>query len=814
AMKYVRTDLDDNSELSGSLATNSSATGGSSMAAMQSDDSVLPVGSPGNGVSQPRRITHLHRLGVVIKRCSYLEKLALLAVLVLLLIVLILACMLYNVRLTASSGRLGYANQPYNVTASANSTCTHPVCVQLTARLLSYMNESADPCEDFYEFSCGLFRQRVTIPAGRQQANVFSLQSGANEILLRSLLESASPSVSADADINAELRSNLAALYRSCLNESAREEAGLQPLLDLVAPVGPWAACNATARAYKDGWTIADGLLRSAVFSAAHSENPPFFYLGVTVDIFNTKRRAVHLSQSSTLLLRDDYVHNRTANLAALAESLEELAKLFGLTMTAQDVRNIIELERKIAEISLPEWKRRGSLLMGNSTIKQLQEDFPCINWTSVLLTLLSNSSYAITNDTPVNLHDRSFFEQLCPLLNQLSSDAEQTRLVNNYLLVRSIWPLLPFTTPAAYRIPEKLTYRIRGVHGTEAPWKICVQSVDGIFGFPLGKLFVDSYFLRDSHSAIERLIDSLMAAFNASLADARWMDEATRRQAVGKLDAIRRLVGYPHYFNNATELRRELGGYRLRPDRYFDNVVQIQRESTNRALSRLSEPVRLTFGMTPQSVNAYYSPSFNAIAFPAGILQQPFYRPQFPAYVSYGAIGAVIGHEITHGFDDSGRHHDRDGNKREWWSNGTVAAFDRATDCIARQYEAFTVDGNVQVSGQLVLGESIADNGGLKMAYRAYKQQQKPDEPLLPYLGDRYSREQVLFLAYAQTWCELITPEALRQLITVNTHPPGQMRVWGSFSKFSQLPLGPRGQHARIWTSFRLPTGLENESD
>ncbi|PAA60415.1 hypothetical protein BOX15_Mlig022609g1, partial [Macrostomum lignano] len=792
-MKYVRSNLDEDSEIGGS----SSGIAGSGAGA---------IGTAGEAfqnvptVTVPRpRASRLQRLRNYFRQRNYLEKFLFIAVCVLTILVLLLAAFLYRVTCPAPqhSFEVQYRKEvvpgPPAKGRNLSMVCLDPECISLSARILSYMNEAANPCEDFYEFACGSFRKRVAIPPGTQRVTSFSLQAEANEILLRSILESPAPpaahaSPSPRSAFSAELYANAGRLYASCMNVSAREASGVQPVTNMIAPLGPWAAHRpAGGPAFNaSAWNLTKGIAEVVQFLLAHTESLPFFTVDVEPDNSNSSRHVLCFGQARTILgVRENYVGNGSAtNLAALSEALLSVAQLFNFNLTQSNVTDLIDLEKQIAQISLPESERRDSTKIITSTVRYLMDNVGCVNWLDFLARYASNVSYHITPDTPVNIRDENYLRQLCPLLQRLAADPQKKLTVNNYLLIRSVWIFLSVLNKEAAAIPRKLHHITDGVHGSPNPWALCVRSVSGMFGFGLGKLYVDQHFDDESKLAVNSMINDVKAAFNRSLQEAAWMDATTRRLAMAKLVGIRNLVGYPDYFGNETAMREEFGSFRFASGEYFNNLLKIQRLGHVKSIAKLAEPVKVEFEMTPQSINAYYSPSSNVIAFPAGILQRPFYQAQFPPYISYGAIGAVIGHEVTHGFDDDGKNFDRNGNQRQWWSNRTAQSFKEAAACIAKQYEDFVVDGDVRVPGQLVLGESIADNGGLKSAYRAYKDRANLlPEPLLPNLNERFTKEQLLFIAYSQTWCELETKESVRQSAKVDPHPPGKMRVWGPIS-------------------------------
>ncbi|CAJ0920091.1 unnamed protein product, partial [Mesorhabditis belari] len=313
--------------------------------------------------------------------------------------------------------------------------------------------------------------------------------------------------------------------------------------------------------------------------------------------------------------------------------------------------------------------------------------------------------------------------------------------------------------------------------------WKDCSSATTNRMAYAAGSLYVRNFFNKEAKKTTMDMIDDLQEAFSAMLVQNDWMDQGTKKVAQEKASAMLRLIGYPDFILDDEELDNWFRDLNVEDtDTYSQMVEKSIRWGINFAYNRLLEPVkRDEFSTNAAVVNAFYSSIKNAIMFPAGILQAPFFDAEFPKSLNYGGIGAVIGHEITHGFDDQGSQFDKDGNLKNWWDGATREKFEERTQCIIDQYAAQIVPGTsgLHLNGKLTQGENIADNGGVKQAYKAYKRylEKNGAEATIPGL-EKYTNDQMFFIGYAQTWCNKMTPEATVRLILTDPHAPGMFRV------------------------------------
>lgn len=321
------------------------------------------------------------------------------------------------------------------------------------------------------------------------------------------------------------------------------------------------------------------------------------------------------------------------------------------------------------------------------------------------------------------------------------------------------VWQLVR-TFTACLSKPFREAYKglrkaLVGTEGGEEPWRYCVNDASNVIGFAIGAMFVREVFHGEAKPQSEQMIADIRAAFQANLRQLRWMDAQTRRLAVEKADAISDMIGFPDYILQPAQLDEKYRDLDLDPGKYFENNIRVNQYNLLRNLERLDQPVNRTlWSMTPPTVNAYYTPAKNQIVFPAGILQAPFYDARNARSLNFGGMGVVMGHELTHAFDDQGREFDKDGNLHQWWNNKTVERFKERTACLARQYGGYRVNGK-PLNGKQTLGENIADNGGLKAAYRAFVTAANGTVPeaevVRPLPGLNLTHRQLFFLSFAQ---------------------------------------------------------------
>jgi putative endopeptidase len=491
---------------------------------------------------------------------------------------------------------------------------------------------------------------------------------------------------------------------------------------------------------------------------------PPFGFM-VAQDQKNSTQYIVHLSQGGlSLPEKNYYVANDADSKAIRAKFHDYLVKMLQLLGdSAKDAGDeadvVLEIETKLAESSrTPTELRNVEKRYNKKTRSQLMELAPKFDWNQYFTAL------GVKGQDDVIVGEPEFFQRLNELLNTESLQNWKTYLR---------WQLIDDT--AAYLSDdfvnenfEFLGKTLRGQKQIEARWKRAVQTIDRMMGEDLGKIYVERYFPPEAKRRMEDLVKNLIDAYRERIRTRDWMGEKTKEQALAKLDKVTRKIAYPDKW-------RDYSALQIATDSYVQNVLRARVFNFHYRLSKLGQPIdRGEWGMTPPTVNAYYNPTMNEIVFPAGILQPPFFNQDADDAVNYGAIGAVIGHELTHGFDDQGSLFDAEGNLKNWWTPEDKKHFHEKAEALAKQYNQCVALDDLHVNGHLTLGENLADLGGLTIAYNAYHR--ALDGKPAPMI-DGLSGDQRFFIGFAQVWRGSNSPQSLRVRLRTDPHSPEHFR-------------------------------------
>ncbi|XP_067392568.1 endothelin-converting enzyme 2 [Emydura macquarii macquarii] len=705
-------------------------------------------------------------------------------------LVLCAACLVMALLLLGSLIGLGvqYSKDP------SHSTCLTEACITVASKILEALDRDANPCEDFYQYSCGGWIKRNPLPDGRSKWSTFNSIWDQNQAIMKHLLENATFNSSSEAERKTQR------YYLSCLKEQKIAELGSQPLMDLIEKIGGW---NITGP-----WNQSNFMEVLKMVSGTYRASP-FFTVYVGADSKSSNSNIIQVDQSGLFLPSRDYYLNKTANekvLAAYLDYMVELGMLLGglKVSTQEQMEQVLEFETLLANITVPQDERRDDeKIYHKMSIAELQALAPAIDWLDYMAYALS--PLELSEAEPVVVYGREYLQQVSDLIN--STDRS---ILNNYMM----WNLVQKTASSLDQrfetAQEKLLETLYGTKKSCTPrWQTCISNTDDTLGFALGSLFVKATFDRDSKEIAEEMISEIRTAFEESLDQLDWMDEKTRQAAKEKADAIYDMIGFPDFILDNKELDDVYDGYEVSEDSFFQNMLNFYNFSAKVMADQLRKPPnRDQWSMTPQTVNAYYLPTKNGIVFPAGILQAPFYARNHPKALNFGGIGVVMGHELTHAFDDQGREYDREGNLRPWWQNSSLEAFKNRTECMMEQYNKYLVNGE-HVNGKQTLGENIADNGGLKTAYNAYKAwlRKNGEEKHLPAVG--LTNNQLFFVGFAQVWCSVRTPESSHEGLVTDPHSPDKFRVIGTLSNTRDFvehfncpvgsPMNP-GKHCEVW--------------
>ncbi|EEC10627.1 neprilysin, putative [Ixodes scapularis] len=636
--------------------------------------------------------------------------------------------------------------------------------------LLNGMDQSADPCEDFFQFACGAWNKRHQIPEDRSSVSTFEVLSDELQIILKDLLEEPPNPYDNSATIKAKT------LYHSCMKLNVIEDIGDRPLRIVLKRLGGWPVTQRNWTA--PTWTLERllGILRGDFDQGVIVEQ------WVGPDDKNSSVNIIQMDQQLAFGLpsREYYLKEGSEkDRRAYHRLMVEVALLLGAEPEEADAQmeQVLQLETRLANISVPEADRHDTGSIYNKmTLRELSDMVPQFNWTEYMSTFLPVD---VTGDEPVVVYSVPYLQQIGQILQE-----PDRRTLHNFAVWRLVNYLLTYLDGEYAHKRNDFRKVMLGVSADKVRWHHCVELANKKMGMAVGALFIKDNFDPHSKETALKMIHNIREAFNELLKENDWMDRETRKVAEEKANAMNERVGYPDLLTNPYELSKDFFLFFF-SDLYLDNVFNILRFEAIRNQLKLRQPVNKEKWTTePAVVNAFYNPNKNDIVFPAGILQPLFYSHHFPKSLNYGGIGVVIGHEITHGFDDKGRQFDKDGNLKQWWNNQTVRTFRERAQCMVDQYSSYVLeDVNLNVNGKMTQGENIADNGGLKQAYRAYKKwvKQYGEEPLLP--GINLTHDQLFFLNYAQIWCGSMRPEEALNKIRTSVHSPGPIRVLGPLS-------------------------------
>ena len=613
---------------------------------------------------------------------------------------------------------------------------------------LTILDKTCKPCEDFYHYASGEWLAKNPVPAAYPSWGRFNELAERNRELLHQILEGAAANTKASPGSNEQ---KIGDFYASCMDEKQVNAAGAKPLDAEFARIDG----VRSTRELQEEIARLQGMGVGALFD-----------FGSTQDEKNSSQVIGGADQGGLGLPDRDYYTKTDDKSKQIRQQYEEhVAKMLALAgdddaKAATEAKAIVELETKLADASLTRVERRDP----EKTYHKMSR--------SDLRTLTPNWSWedyfqeiGYTNIDSVDVSAPKFFETVSQALKETPLETWKTYL--RWHLVNSTAPYLsdPF-------VDENFNFNGRVLQGTKEllpRWKRCVSATDRQLGEALGQIYTQKYFPPAAKARALEMVNHLIGALHDDLQTLPWMSPATRKQALAKLATFTRKIGYPDKWRDYSAYSVDRGPYAL-------NQMRGSQFEFKRDLNKIGKPVdRTEWGMTPPTVNAYYSPEMNEIVFPAGILQPPFFDMNADDASNYGAMGAVIGHEMTHGFDDEGRKFDAQGNLRDWWTPEDEKNFNERAACVEKQFDSYVVQDDIHENGKLVLGESIADLGGLNLAYRALQKAEKGKKPAL--IGG-LTADQRFFLSFAQIWSSNDRPEFERLMVNTNPHPLARFRA------------------------------------
>ena len=614
------------------------------------------------------------------------------------------------------------------------------------------IDKTLDPCVDFYQYACGNWLKKAEIPADQSAWVSFIELDERNLVTLHEILEKASANDASRSPIEQKIGD----FYSSCMDEKEVEAKGLdslRPELDRISAVNDKAA-------------LIDAIAR------VHLVGPnPLFNFYSSSDLHNADQVIAYIDQGGLSLPDRDYYIKDDARMTEMRKHLVEyVTQTFVLAgqssaQAADSAQIVLRIETALAKDSMDRTLRRDPKTRDHKMTRD------------AAIALAPNfyfDRYFAASGMPrfseLNVSNPDFFKQVNGVL--ASESLDNLKIYVSWHLLRGAAPWLsqPFVE-ANFKMRQALT----GQKEIQARWKRCVQLTDQSLGEALGQKYVDVTFGPDGKQRMLKMVDALEASLDGDIKSLPWMTEETKKQAKLKLQAIRNKIGYPDVwrdYSSLTVVRGDLLGNFLRANEF----------ESKREIAKIGKPLdRKEWGMTPPTVNAYYSSSYNEIVFPAGILQPPFFDKKMDDAVNFGGIGLVIGHELTHGFDDQGRKFDPQGNLHDWWTPEDAKEFEKRASCVADEYSGFTAIDDLKLNGRLTLGENTADNGGARIALAALEHMIAEDKTgKESQKMDGYTPEQRFFLGFARVWCEKRRPESARMQVTTNPHSPGRWRVNG----------------------------------
>jgi len=643
-------------------------------------------------------------------------------------------------------------------------------------------DRSADPCADIYRFVNGGWVGRNPVPPEYGRWGTGHEVTERNQRLLREILEQAAAEPGAPRGTNTQM---LGDFWCACMDEEAVEAQGLVPVSDLLGRI------RAAANTFQLRFVLAHAQLQGL---------PLLFHLFPEQAADDATQMIVWAWQGGLGLPDRDYYLRDDARSQSLREDyVGHVAAMFALmgeppAAAADHAAVVMDIETRLAQASLTNVELRDPQATWHPlTLAEAEALCPGLEWTETLKRIGAG------REPRLNLAQPGFFSELSRLIESVPLEQWQTYL--RWHVVHEAAPYLSSTFDQ-----ENYGFYGRTLAGTEQQlprWKRCLNATNEALGMALGQEYVARAFSPEARRRALEMVDNLQAAMRERLATLEWMSEATRQQALAKLDTFVEKIGYPDTWRDYSALVIGRRGYAA-------NVMAAAAFEVQRQIHRLGKPVdRGEWLMPPQTVNAYYNPSMNEIVFPAGILQPPFFSEAQDDAQNYGAMGAVIGHEITHGFDDSGAQYDKDGNLANWWTESDLAEFTRRGEVLRKQFDGYVAIDDLHVNGALTQGENIADLGGLRIAYRAFQRAMQGKLAAADTQG--FAPEQRFFMSYVQSWRGNIRPEALRLQVNTDPHSPAIFRAIGPLSNLPEFRqafgcepgdalVRPEGEHAEIW--------------
>lgn len=637
------------------------------------------------------------------------------------------------------------------------SVCTG-VFAQSSGFDTSRLDRSADACDDFFQFANGTWIKNTEIPPSQSRWGSFNTLAEENRDVLHTILENA---VKEKAKPGSNMKL-IGDFYESCMDEAAIEKAGTKPL-------DPFFTKIAGIKSMDD--------VKHEIAEMHKAGLPAVFRLNGGPDAKNSNMVIVNSGQAGLSLPNSDYYTKTDAKSVEIrgkfVDYMTNMFKLLGDSpeAAAANAKTVIDIQMRLAKASTaPADLRDPDKNYNKIPVADAQAMIPNLSLTEYM------KVRGIPAVADINFGQPNFFKEVNTMLTEVPVDGWKTYL--RWMVLSSSANALP----KAF-VDENFNFQGKVLAGTKEQqprWKRCVQATDGTLGEALGAEYIKVKFTSEAEARMDKMIDNLFVAMCSHLNGLTWMSSETKVKAIAKLDAYKRKIGYSKH-------PRGYAGLKIDRSSYAGNEMRARAFQNARNVADIGKPTDKTrMGMTPPTVNASYSSTNNDITFPAGILQPPFFNFKADDAINYGGIGAVIGHEVSHGFDDSGSKFGADGNLKSWWTPEDRAKFEERAQCVVDQFNSYEVQPGLNINGRLTLGENIGDLGGLAIAYTALMDSMTGKAAPVPI--DGFTAQQRFFLGWAQVWANKSTPEAERGQVLGDPHSAAKWRVNGPMSNMPEF--------------------------
>ncbi|CAF1045925.1 unnamed protein product [Adineta steineri] len=669
--------------------------------------------------------------------------------------------------------------------SSENETknlCLSSYCLKAANYLLESIDETIDPCENFYQFTCGTWIKNTRIPYDQQSQNAFTqLQTQVIYDIIDLLsTSSTNESIQLNSVINAQH------LYNSCIHEEAIEKDGIDGILSVIhTQFNGWPIIE------QSNWNESTYNLLDLSVKLSQYNSFPLFYTLTYNDDANSSAQCIYIGQGTLSLGDRNYYLNESTITQAYKKLMKDVISALtnNTLVNDSDIDEIFQFEKSLAQNFYTTVQQRETpvyRLTFGSLFNFMNTSF---NYTEYLQRIYLFGNVTLVREDIINVNDLEVLRNISILFDQ-----NRPRTIQNYLIWRFVLNQIDHM-PKRFRMMKQEFIKIFSGTAVETSRPVkCATYITDNMGMVVSRLYIkkkfDDYARRESIETVKNIHNVLSEMINGS----KWMNLLSKTVAIEKAQWIHERIGYADELNgdNMTDFEQQYAEYKFNSS-YIQNILRMLQLNAKKNLLKLHKSVdRKNWDDTfPTTVNAYYRPSFNDITLTAAILQTPFFRKDAPKYLNYGAIGTIIGHELTHAFDNDGRQYDKYGNRIPWWTYETINSFNEHKQCMIEQYNNYTISQiNMNINGKQTLSENIADNGGLKEAFYAYQKWSKMNpnvDQKLPSLT-KYSEEQMFFMSYGSIWCSKSTDQAALKIVLTDTHSPTEFRILGSTSNFDEF--------------------------